>query len=526
MGSTTARSHDRSGRRRLGHLGHGGLRRQFGARHRLRADHVVRVCHARGRVRLREERETIPSAEEGGEDETYDILTIGSSDAYLFAGIGGPYWVDSDEDGRITALDTPETEGAIGLAVGGVTAAIALLQLQEEGNTITYTGLTVHADTASFVGLGTLLTIEAKDITVELNRAVDSADAEATPAVFDFTRFGATGLSVLTGNGTESVDIAHDEELLRVTIADATLIVSEFVYVRGSLAFETGPVTKIKDTDGVEQEVATLTLGGSGLHVFAGVGGPYWNDSNDDGVVDGDDEPAADGALGIALSGVSVGVGIFTPTDADSTTSYLGLRVTAEDAAFVGVEGLTIEAHGIDIEVNQVKSDDPDAEIAALDFSTIATGGFEILTGGDPITLETDSILSRVTVADATLIISEFLFIRGGFSFEKGREVEVTTTAGGTKTLNVVTFGLSNVYAFAGIGGPYWVDSNDDGVLNGDDTPNEDGALGVALAGVNVGLALFNSTDLADKTSYVALKATASSAKLVGAGDFITLEGG
>ena len=245
------------------------------------------------------------------------------------------------------------------MAAGGVASAIALVRSADPASTISYVGLTATAKTATFVGLGDLLIIEANDITVELNQATDSTDADATPAVFDFGRFGTDGLAVRTGG--DPLNIAYDTKVLRTSIGDAILKVSEFVFIRGALAFEVGSEVTIDDTAGTAIAVTSLTLGGDNLHVFAGVGGPYWTDSNDDGVINGDDTPITAGAMGVALGGVQVGVGIFTPTATGATDSYLALKVSAASAAFIGIEGLTLEAKGIEIGVNQVKSTNPTA---------------------------------------------------------------------------------------------------------------------------------------------------------------------
>ncbi|MDP1580674.1 MAG: hypothetical protein Q8M02_10365, partial [Candidatus Didemnitutus sp.] len=453
-------------------------------------------------------------------DEKFDILTIGSSDAYLFAGVGGPYWVDSNSDGFITNTDTPASAGAIGVAAGGVTAALAILKRGDIASTITYVGLNAHVASAAFVGVSPTIVLTAKNITIELNRARDSADSLARPAVFDFTRFGTTGLSVLTG-GTPR-DIAFAAQLERVTIGDATLAVSEFVYVRGALAFEIGPVTTIKDTAGVDHQVTSISIGGDNLYVFAGVGGPYWTDSNNDGVLDNTDTPVAAGAIGIALESVSLGLGIFKPTATTNTDQFIALKIRAASAVFLGVEGFTLSARGITIEANQVRSTNTTAKV--LDFSQLLAGGFSVLTGGETIVLDFDSALLRVSVADATVAISEFLYIRGGFAFEKRAALEITNLGGVTKEVSVVTFGFSNAYVFAGVGGPYWTDSNNDGVVTGADVPNAAGALGIALGNVNVALAFFKPTDALDTITYTALKVEAASATLVGMGTLLTID--
>ena len=45
--------------------------------------------------------------------------------------------------------------------------------------------------------------------------------------------------------------------------------------------------------------------------------------------------------------------------------------------------------------------------------------------------------------------------------------------------VNTVKIGASNVNAFVGVGGPLFVDSNGDGIIDAADTPQSDGAMGL-----------------------------------------------
>ena len=58
-----------------------------------------------------------------------------------------------------------------------------------------------------------------------------------------------------------------------------------------------------------------MKIGASNVNAFVGVGGPYWRDSNGDGVIDTNDTPATDGAMGIALSNLEFGLALMKPTD-------------------------------------------------------------------------------------------------------------------------------------------------------------------------------------------------------------------
>ena len=351
-----------------------------------------------------------------------------------------------------------------------------------------------------------------------MNTASKLDDETATPAVLDFSTAEGGALNIVTGG--DPVALTFDKDVFRVAVSDATITISEFIYVRGGFALEKSDALDVTDLAGVEKEVSVLTLGLSNAYVFAGVGGPYWNDSNDDGVVNGDDTPNEEGALGVALGKVNVALALFKPTDLDDTAAYTALKVQADSATLVGLgDLLTIEAHDITVSVNTSSdSANPDFAPAVIDFSQLEDGGLEVATGNDSLTLDYDSRLLSVLIGDATFAISEFIYVRGSFALEQGRVLEVATTADGSpvKEVTALTLGTDNAYVFAGIGGPYWTDSDGDGKITAADTPAEDGAVGVAVGGVKLGLALFQPTDENDTDSYFALSATAESAKLVG----------
>ena len=66
--------------------------------------------------------------------------------------------------------------------------------------------------------------------------------------------------------------------------------------------------------------MSVLTIGGN-VKVFAGVGGPYWVDSNGDDKIDGSDTPLTAGALGVTLSVDSFAMVLAKPLPAGTTVS-------------------------------------------------------------------------------------------------------------------------------------------------------------------------------------------------------------
>ena len=255
--------------------------------------------------------------------------------------------------------------------------------------------------------------------------------------------FKAQPLDVATGpSTTTTLDFdGADGDLVRAQ-GYLTIDLFGFVYLTGYFAFETKTVTQT--VDDVTTSYDQLTVGAADAYVFAGIGGPYWTDSNHDGVVTADDEPAADGAIGIAIGGVDIGLAILTNQEEGSTVRYLGLKISAASAALVGVESLlTVQANDVTVELNQATDEASTVTPAVLDFSAFDGGGLSVLTGGDPVTLDFDHALLRVTIGDAVVQISSFIYVRGAFALEKGVQLSVDNGDSTTTDLDVLTLGAA-----------------------------------------------------------------------------------
>ncbi|MEW6155801.1 MAG: hypothetical protein AB1813_00100 [Verrucomicrobiota bacterium] len=442
-----------------------------------------------------------------GTTKEVDAVTIGASDVNVFAGLGGPYFedVDGDGDGR--------NDGAIGLAFENVDVGIALFEGAALTDFTKYVALKVEADSAGFVGMGDIIELNARDITIGYNTVTDPFDTVFDPAEpIDFSAMTGGGFAVPTGG--DPVVLDFDSELLQVIVGQATLKISQFIFIQGSFAFEQGRTTTVTLADSTTKEVDVITIGASNVNVFAGVGGPYFED------VDGDGDGRNDGSIGLALENVDVGIGLFEGADLFDFTKYVAVKVEADSAGLVGM-GDILELSAQDIRVGYNSVDDPfdlpTDPAEPIDFSAMTGGGFAVPTGGDPVVLDYDSELIQVILGQATLKISDFIFVEGSFAFEKGRSTEVTLADGETKEVDVMTIGASNVNVFAGIGGSYFDD------LDGNGDGYNANAIGLVLENVDVGVVMMEGAALTDFAKYMALKVEAESAGLVGLGDVLEL---
>ncbi|NQV26997.1 MAG: hypothetical protein HQ518_21820 [Rhodopirellula sp.] len=335
-----------------------------------------------------------------------------------------------------------------------------------------------------------------------------------------------------------------------------TYSVGGFLEMRGTFHFAADVQETVTLANGTVKDVRGLSVGASDVDAFAGVG-PYFVDSDNDGDIDGDDTPSAD-AIGVTLTNLDLGLVMLVGSDLsnppDPTTApeaavnysarYLSVHATADSAAIVGTADLlTAELRDLTVDINRATSpvQNPLFAPSVIDFSLSTGGGLEVATGDatNPTVLLTsteDVVAARAQ--EVTLEINDFVQIHGtGLAIEKGPDREVTLADGiTTKEVSVLTLGASGLDAFAGIG-PYFVDSNGDGSIDGSDTPSAD-AVGLKITNLNVGLALMAGSDItaipdvsADPdgyvnylASYVALTGTAEQAEIVGAGDALTAE--
>ncbi|MHC4396401.1 MAG: hypothetical protein ACYS1A_12170, partial [Planctomycetota bacterium] len=433
------------------------------------------------------------------------LMTVGASNVYAFAGVGGPYWVDGDGDGQI-ASDEFEAEGALGVALSEGSFGMALMSPVAGGGPNYYA--LKASGSVKLIGIEGLV-LEAKDMCIEVNKSSDAGD------VIDFTQLLPDGKMLIpTGPDTEDVELDYDDDLIQV-MGSVTLTISEFVHVSGSFAFEQGPTEDVVlSNGGGVVNVSVLKVGVSNGYAFAGVGGSYWVDSNLDGVVDELDTPDTDGAMGIALGGVEFGMALMKRTTG-STANYYALKAGG-NAELVGIDGLNLSVQSMEFQINGTTDDiNPDA---VVDFAETYQGdpvGMQIITGTaseDVIYLDFNGKLLQVS-GTATLTISEFVHISGNFTFQKGQELGVTVIGEVLPVdVSLMTIGASEVYAFVGLGGPYWVDSDDDGFVIDPDTA---GAIGLAVDNVEFALALAKPTEPDATESYYALKATGA-VELVG----------
>ena len=415
------------------------------------------------------------------------LLTIGASDVTAFAGLNGG------------------TVDALGLQLAGVDFGLALISSNTD-ITRSWTSLQASAASAAFVGVDGM-TVSADTLNISVNQAGKLDDA-----VVDYST-GKTELAVKTGPVGElnlSLDGA-DAEMLSLT-GNLDIDLFGFFQVSGGFAIEKRSdlvvLNDATDTTAASAiSVNLLTIGGSGIDAFAGING---------GTSD---------ALGLALQDVSFGLALMSErptTPAQGGTAapvrkFTSLQASAGSVALVGIDGVTLSANSLNVQINRGIAGVGAAKDVVVDY---AARQLDVTTGPDTyISLEMDGSLGELTRARGNLELNLFNFfsVSGDFAFDKyDTEVKLSDADGNTVDdavqVDLLTIGASNVNAFVGMNG-----ARDAQGQLGDD------AFGLDLQGANFALALL--TDKADPArKWTSIQAGADSLAFVGI-EGLTAEG-
>ncbi|MFY8058973.1 MAG: hypothetical protein ACOVRM_14595, partial [Planctomycetaceae bacterium] len=177
------------------------------------------------------------------------------------------------------------------------------------------------------------ITATGTDLSVSLNQAGGTLNGNAATAVADFS---GTNLTIPTG-GDSPVVLDYDTALLQAS-GTLNLTVSSFLHVEGGIAISRTESSVKLDEDTQSTSVDLLTIGASDVSAFAGV-----NAGTQD-------------AMGLQLAGVNVAIVVATSSE-DSSRQWVAAKATASSVSFVGVDGLTLSASDLAVELNQPDQD-------------------------------------------------------------------------------------------------------------------------------------------------------------------------
>ncbi|MFN9287224.1 MAG: hypothetical protein ACK6EB_04080, partial [Planctomyces sp.] len=431
-----------------------------------------------------------------------DLLQIQLQDVSLFVGTGGVF--DSTTNDIVTTDATGffVDNAALHIAIATVTDPTPEDPPTDKRK---WTGIAASAGRMEIVGLPEEFVIRVEDLSVTSNTAKNGTEA-GTPISW----------STLIDDTDNPLHDVAGEKTLEVT-GRLTLFLSDFVQLQGDFGLSKSSDVEVKLAGSTTKKtVNVLTLGLNNLDVFVG-DGPYFVDSNNDDTIDEQDTPSGD-ATGLLLKDVSIAVGIFRPVEGSGR--YYAVSARCEDIDLLGIEtsgsdAFQLTATGYRLEVNGGSTGGSSPQPVAIDFSdapvTVPTSG------SADVTFNYSSALQRVAIEHATLAISDYVYVSGGFAFTRQKNMSVTLNdvPATTKTVNALVFGAGNVDLFVG-SGPYFEDTDDDGDIDDLDTRNPD-AIGLAMENGNFAYMVMTPTaGTGAKPKYKALKATADRIELVG----------
>ena len=294
---------------------------------------------------------------------------------------------------------------------------------------------------------------------------------------------------------SSTVEFHYSSALKRVAIENATLTISDYVYVSGGFALTLQTGLDVKLSGSGTDRVDVIAIGAGNVDLFVG-SGPYFTPGSD--VRDTN-------AVGLALENVNFGI-LLMKSSATETTKYkyTVLKATADRVGLVGLDSLILSASGVSVEYNS--SNRPGGKV--IDFS--GDDVYRLDTGNGVLAINYDSKVLRASVDDARLQIGSYVFISGGLAFSKGPSRVVNLTSG-IATVSTIDVGAEDLTMFFGVDGPYWNDLNNDRIVDADETnPN---AVGLAITNANLAMTLMKTTSGA---KYLALHATADQVGFVG----------
>ena len=380
-----------------------------------------------------------------------NVLVIHLSGAYFFAGAGGAIQKTGYSAGGFAA--DLVNMGAVGFYASGASLDLAIVG---EGAGITarkWIGVGAHIAQLGVVGLPDGFALSVRDLDFFYNLAAR-----------DGKRMDWKGLST-SGFGLSLGSLARFDNAVEFQVSGMALVsIANFVTISGSVALQRKELFVKTVGASSTTKMSVLTLGASDMRAFVGTGNA---DSNNDGLVDD--------AATLALNGVGVTVAIdqmvivlakplVAVGSPASTKSYFALSASGS-AALIGVDGVALSGR-LSIAINQGK--DGTTPSAAIDFAASATSNPDAWGSVLGLDAPTGPLASQHLVVDfaqsnllrvsgyVSLSIADFLHLSGEFSFsQSGNALTVPIAGGGSKQVNVMTIGASNVNAFVGNGAPY-----------------------------------------------------------------------
>jgi hypothetical protein len=432
-----------------------------------------------------------------------------------------------------------DTDYAVGLNISDLDIGLALAYSPLSGNI--WTSMQANAQDVGIVGVESLMELSAQSIDVAVNLpAIDGT-------VIDYS-YRPIAIESLNGGSDFIMDIdGSKSQMGSFEITGAKISMLSSVYLEGNMSITLGnDVELYAQSDGMPLGLASgfkvfdyLSFAMSDVNMYVGLNGPYY----------GEDEQTD--AIGFYAGGIDLAFTVFVQDMVqslilDPMTSGIipminvTLKADIDSMGSVGFGDfmdITIEDVAVNVNVGLMGVSTPWIDFEKSRPATDTTpAGFAVSTGGgNEIYYDFSTSKIEAYVGNASLSMMNMLYLQGSFGIsiepmitlnvasdalkpvfqslvdlELVNEEDIASLEEATLPINMtsISFVGMDMRGFVGIGN-YYVDSNNDGVIDNKDRRNED-AFGLLIDDVDIALTI--ATPRIEEMLDLGLMATVASA--------------
>ena len=280
------------------------------------------------------------------------------------------------------------------------------------------------------------------------------------------------------------------------------LTIADFFHANGNFLFSSTEGDLVRSDGKRFTDARYKVVSGSGIDIFAG------NALNGDPTTDPN-------AVGLSLKSVDFSLVLFTDKSVATPVSFTAMKTDGGSASLIGVTGLVMSVKDFHAALN--KTSDATHPSLVLDFDPSGTAA------GIPITPAIGPAIDFQGESGSQLSVSgslemqafDYVLVTGTFSMSRqGINVDINhDNVTDLQDASLLTFEISNVNVFAGVGGAFTRDSNLN--VTGFDTSH---ATGFVATGGTLGLAMItaNRVNAGDTRTYLSLTSKLGTATMLG----------
>jgi hypothetical protein len=249
--------------------------------------------------------------------DTVNLLSLGISGGYLYAGLNGPAAGTSTLPASFEGLD-----------LSGVNLALVVMN-STSGSGAVYYGLSASGS-ATGQGLPSSFTLGVSNMSVQVNGSNSAANGNVVNfSATNSTGFSSSGSGYSLMVGTTPIVLDYTTPLLQVS-GTVNLSLAGYIYILGNFSFQVGTTATVNLTDGATTtnngvtsvvddggtaQVSVLEVVATDVTIFVGINGPT-----------GDAQTIPSGAVGVELNNANFTLVLM---NAGGGVQYYGLQAGA-----------------------------------------------------------------------------------------------------------------------------------------------------------------------------------------------------